>query len=293
MGIDKLRYFAAVAETKNVRKAADLVGITPGAMSKAIATLQNELGVVLLRPEGRGIEITEAGLQVYRQSASLLIGYQNFLEGLKDTRKSTLSHLRLGTFEVFSSYFLSSFLSKELPQYDVSLLELTPGQMEAAVLDHVIDFALTYLPSPDPRLDFVEVGQFEMAIWGNEKWLKQDFADWPFAVPMTAVQIHSLEHSSLDMWPQKQKVRRIKYKFELLETALQTSRLGHSVLHCPGFIVKIHNQQVRRDLQLTKLPYPSPHKKAKPVKVFLIAKKGNPSISLIEGKLAKFLRSLR
>ncbi|MGZ3686562.1 MAG: LysR family transcriptional regulator [Bdellovibrionota bacterium] len=45
MNIDRLRYFAAVVETRNLRKASELVGISPASMSKAISTLEGELGL--------------------------------------------------------------------------------------------------------------------------------------------------------------------------------------------------------------------------------------------------------
>lgn len=161
--------------------------------------------------------------------------------------------------------------------------------MENAILDNLIDFGITYLPAPDPRLSFTEIGQFEMNIWGLSKWKKIDFKEWPFAVPTTSLQIHN----SLDMWPQSKKGRRIKYEFELLETALQTSRLGHSVLHCPDFIIKIHNECVLKEFKLERLPYPYPLKAMKPIKIFLISKKENTTIKSLEGKLAKFLRLLK
>ncbi len=293
MAIDKLRYFASVVETKSLRKAADLVGITPGSMSKSIMTLEIELGVKLLRPEGRGIEITDQGMQVYRKSAHLLDEYRSFKDTIKNQMTENLKKIRIGTFEVFSTYFLSAFLTQELSQHQALLLEFTPGNIESAICDNVVDFALTYLPAPNPNLEFIEVGQFKMGIWGQAIWIKKSFEEWPFAVPTTSVQIHSIDFVSLDMWPQNNFNRTVKYQFELLETALQTSRLGHSVLHCPDLIIKLQNMMVKKEFQLEQLPYPERFKPLKPVKIYLVAKKGNPLVTLIEGKLAKFLRSLK
>jgi len=78
MSIDRLKYFATVVETKNLRKAAEIVGISPGSMSKAITTLEHELGHKLLCPDGRGISITEKGLEIYRMSATVLDEYRRF-----------------------------------------------------------------------------------------------------------------------------------------------------------------------------------------------------------------------
>lgn len=289
MGIDRLRYFAAVVETRNLRKAAELVGISPPSMSKAISVLEAELDCKLIFPEGRGIAITATGLEVYQRSAALLEEHRRFYENLR-TRTPQTDKIRIATFEVFSSYFLSTFLC-QTTQSNVLLLEMTPGKIEQAILSGLVEIGLTYLPSPDPALEYREIGAFSMGIYGTEKWKGVPFPDWPFAVPTTELQIHSLKVDSLDMWPAKAPKRRIRYQFELLETALQTARMGLSVLHCPNFIARLQNQQVKPSMHLFKLPTPPGYKEAKATKVFLVGRKG-AFLEGIERRLAKFMRSL-
>jgi hypothetical protein len=96
----------------------------------------------------------------------------------------------------------------------------------------------------------------------------------------------------MDMWPKSAPLRKVKYHFELLETALQTSRNGLSVLHCPDFIVKLYNQYSEAQFRLVALSKPAKYKLGKPVKVYLVSRK-NTEIKFIEGKLAKFMRSLK
>ena len=293
MNIDRLKYFAAVVEIKNLRKAAELVGIAPGSMSKAISVLAAELGVILLRPEGRGIEITADGLRVYKASVSLLEECRRFSENLtRSSSEAIQNKLRFGTFEVFSSYFMSSFLAAELPDRNTLVLELTPGEIEEAVADGLVEYGLTYLPSPRPQLDFIEVGHFEMGIFGLKKWQNHPFEEWPFAIPMTDIRIASSDQNSLDMWPVTL-VRKIKYEFEMLETALQTTRNGLSVLHAPAFIAELHNRSMTTDHKLVRLPAPKGYRAPKKIKIFLVVKKGSSNVNLIEGKLAHFLRTLK
>ncbi len=287
MNIDRLKYFAAVVETKNLRKAADLVGITPGSMSKAISVLKDELGVELIRPEGRGIAITPDGYRVYRASAPLFDAFRSFSENLtRKVIKESNAKIRVGTFEVFSSYFLSALLEKEFPEREALAIELAPGHLEEAVESGLVQYGFTYLPSPNSKLEFVEVGSFKMGVYGLKKWEKIAFKDWPFAIPITQLKINALNHTSLDMWPQL-KPRTIKYEFELLETALQTSRLGLSVIHCPDFIINLHNRSVVAVHRLVPLS-----QSTKKIKILLVVKKEIQNTNSIEGKVAKFLRSL-
>jgi DNA-binding transcriptional LysR family regulator len=292
MNIDRLRYFAAVVETKNLRRASEILGLTPGSLSKAISTLEDEMGVDLLRPEGRGIEITDQGMEVYRKSSILLSEYRRFRENVEQRNKvSKLENkLRLGSFEVFTSYFTSECIQQEFPDYDVTVFELSPGAIEKAIKDDIIDVGLTYIPAPDTDLSFVQIGDFRMGVYGRPQWSTKPFEEWPFAIPTTPIRIHSQEFESLDLWPIGKKHRFVKYEFELLETALQTSRKGLSVLHCPDFVAHLHNRGVSKEQSLEELPYPKQVSR-KSVGIFLVTKKSQPNVSTWEKKFARFCRT--
>jgi DNA-binding transcriptional LysR family regulator len=290
MSIDRLRYFFAVVETRNLRRAAELVGISPPSMSKAIAVLEGELDCQLIHPEGRGIGITPKGLEVYRLSSSLLAEYRRFHQQIKEG-KARSEQIRLATFEVFSTYFMANFLQKnpEISDRDVLLLEMTPGKIEQGILSGSVDLGITYLPSPEPSLEYREIGAFGMGLYGQKKWESIAFPEWPFAIPTTELRVHSSAVDSLDMWPESAPKRFVKYRFELLETALQTSRNGLSVLHCPDFIARIHNEQIKPPLHLRQLGFPSGYKSRKPTKVYLVGHKGAIPVE-VERKFAKFMR---
>jgi len=294
MNIDRLKYFAAVVESKNLRKAAELVGIAPASMSKAISTLAADVGFELIRPEGRGIEITEKGLELYRSSATLLDEFRRFQERMSSAgaAAATRSKLRLATFEVFSTHLLASFLGEALPEEEALVLELTPGKIESAINDGIVDYGLTYLPQPHERLEFTEIGGFRMAIFGREKWRKRPFTEWPFAVPTTEVRIHSQDYHSLDLWPTTRQPRRVKYQFEMLETALRLASLGHAVLHCPEFVVKLHNRVSRAEFTLEELPPPKNYRGPGLSRLYLVARKGDERKGRLERKLARFFRGL-
>ena len=168
---------------------------------------------------------------------------------------------------------------------------MTPGKIEQAILSEIVDLGITYLPSPNTALEYLEIGSFKMKIFGQKDWEKRPFSDWPFAIPTTELKIHSSEIDSLDMWPKMAPPRKVKYQFELLETALQTTRQGLSVIHCPDFIVKLQNESVKPSFQLHELSVPVGYKHAKPSKAYLVGKKGSIDLKL-EKKMARFMRSL-
>ncbi|WP_037558952.1 LysR substrate-binding domain-containing protein [Spirillospora albida] len=69
----RLRTFVALAEAGSVRAAARSLYVTESAVSAAVAALTRELGVPLVRREGRGVRLTPAGT-VYAGYARQVLG---------------------------------------------------------------------------------------------------------------------------------------------------------------------------------------------------------------------------
>lgn len=59
--LNDLRAFEAVARLGSMRAAADELSLTHGAVSRRVAKLSDDLGLVLVEPAGRGLRITAAG----------------------------------------------------------------------------------------------------------------------------------------------------------------------------------------------------------------------------------------
>ena len=61
MNLKHLRYVWMTARAGSVAKAAQQLHLTPQTVSAQIKLFEEELGVALFRPAGRGIELTDAG----------------------------------------------------------------------------------------------------------------------------------------------------------------------------------------------------------------------------------------
>ena len=67
-----LRAFMAVAEHRSFRRAADLLGLTPSALSHTLRGLETSLATRLLHRTTRSVSLTEAGEQLLQRIAPLL-----------------------------------------------------------------------------------------------------------------------------------------------------------------------------------------------------------------------------
>jgi DNA-binding transcriptional LysR family regulator len=259
MDINRIRYFLTVVETKSLRRASELLMISPAALSKALKILESEVGLTLLLPAGRGIDISYEG-QLFARRVTPLVREMEALpkvireEGFENTKSKPL---RLGSFEVFTTYFLKALMESLSPDLELELRELIPGEMEKALVDEQIDYAINYLPIPTQGIDFVHAGSIEMGIFGRSDLIKgKNALDLPFAIPISPVSGTPNKVQGLDGWPEHKIARKTPYRVNLLETALELCRQGRAVIYAPSFLISEHNEYCQEKYRLKQMANP-------------------------------------
>ncbi|HEY2796124.1 MAG TPA: LysR family transcriptional regulator, partial [Micromonosporaceae bacterium] len=72
MDLRRLRYFVAVAEERSISRAARRLHVAQPPLSVQLRELERELGVALFTRHRRGIDLTEAGLELAHHARRLL-----------------------------------------------------------------------------------------------------------------------------------------------------------------------------------------------------------------------------
>ncbi len=72
MTLNQLQYFYQAAKTQHFNHAADNLSISQPSLSRAIASLENELGVILFERMGRNVSLTKAGQIFLEQTEKIL-----------------------------------------------------------------------------------------------------------------------------------------------------------------------------------------------------------------------------
>ncbi len=107
MEIKRLRLFRAVVEAGGVSRAAELMHVTPGTISKALRQIEADVGRVLFKREGRRLVVNAAGERLYRESAQLIDEHARVRRCLDDLEEPHGDALRIASFEVFTTYCLA------------------------------------------------------------------------------------------------------------------------------------------------------------------------------------------
>jgi DNA-binding transcriptional LysR family regulator len=287
MEINKLKYFKVIYESRSIRKAAELLKMSPGSLSKSIKSLEVELNIQLFKADGRNIVPTEVGIETYKKAIKLLDSYDEFSKDVEEKVNST-KVLKIATWEVFSTYLIASICKNEqhIKDFNILALERVPSSLEKAIISGQADIGITYEPIPHTDLEFIKIKSFKFNVY-CAKHVEDDCLKLPFAVPITAITDSIFNTKSLDSWP-KNISRNIKYQFEMLETALETTRSGLSLIHCPDFVALLQNKYLKSHFTLIPISYNS---KMKTVSkdIYLVTRRNYPESTLAK-KVAKAVR---
>lgn len=290
MDLIRLKYFLVLTQTEHLRKASEILGITPPALSKAIKLLELEIGEQLTITEGRGLKITNKGKEVAALVSQSVEHLLTLNEQLK-TKRSSHKNIRIGTFEVFSTYFTGELYRDHLKGMEATLYELIPGEIEEKLHEGLIDIGITYLPIPHQNIDHIKICDVEMKVYGiPHAFDGKTFEELPFVVPVRPLQSAPTKARGLDGWPDDRIYRNIFYKVTLMESALELCRQGLAVAYLPDFIVKLHNLRVKKEFQLKTIKDDLTSKERKQA-VYLVKRKHEAEDN-IDKKISKAIRMI-
>ena len=106
----KLEIFVTTAEQKSFTRAAELLHMTPSAISLSIKSLENKVGVRLFERSNKYVQLTEAGQVMYAQSKEILLKYDQLKLALTELEPSTAMPLSIGAAYTFGEYFLPGII---------------------------------------------------------------------------------------------------------------------------------------------------------------------------------------
>ncbi|MDA0265608.1 MAG: LysR family transcriptional regulator [Cyanobacteria bacterium] len=149
MNIHHLQVLATIAQQGSFSGAALTLEISQAAVSRAIATLEDELGIPLFKRGRFGAKLTPVGERVLHHSQGILelrehIDYEvNLEKGLYGGR------LRIASFRSAATHLLPAAIAcfrQRFPKVTVTLAELEPLGVEQALQTGQVDVGLVPLP---------------------------------------------------------------------------------------------------------------------------------------------------
>ena len=91
-----LEVFAAVVETRNITRAAKMLGITQSGASQHLQSLERAFATTLLDRYARPIELTQAGIALHRRAERLLSDVEDLRSEMRRIESAPVPMLRVG-----------------------------------------------------------------------------------------------------------------------------------------------------------------------------------------------------
>lgn len=158
MELRHLRYFCAVAEEKNMTRAAEKIFMAQPPLTRQIKQLEEEVGVQLIQREARGITLTPAGEYFWKQAQLIL---EKLASCVEESRR-----IDAGKKRIFRIGFVPSIFYGQLPQLvrrlrqqhkvDVELHEMKTGEQIEALKSGKIDMGFGRVVMPSLEADVTQ-----------------------------------------------------------------------------------------------------------------------------------------
>lgn len=252
MNLVHWRLMVAVADVRNISRAAEATGMTQSAASQAIAQLESSLGFPMFVRERRHIGVTALGEQVIEHARTMLVQLNAIRELADKSRGLQGGRIRLACFPSVTSTLLPGLLRnvrRLYPGIEVVVLEGTDEEVEEWLAADTVELGVVMNPAPG-RADVILGRDAWVAVMpvsypqsGANGITLQELADQPFVLATGGCVVNGkslIEQAGLQLSDVRIKVRdwisacmlvREGMGIALVpESALPTERRGLSVV---------------------------------------------------------------
>lgn len=147
--LSNIATFMQVAEARSFVQAANRLGLSSPAVSKAVAKLEEELGVKLLHRTTRSVSLTPEGERLYEGSKSLLDEMDALTEELKESLSEPSGRLKISLSAAYGRMWGTKIVAKFLRLYPQVLVELSLDDRDVELAAEGIDVAVRVGSLPD------------------------------------------------------------------------------------------------------------------------------------------------
>ncbi len=163
-----LNYFLEVANTLNVSRAAERLGISQPTLSTAIQRLETGMQIPLLIRLKTGVRLTHAGGKLALQARSLLQEWEKFKSDVAKSEDKISGKYVLGCHPSVALYSLPSFFPELLeahPSLEFKLVHDLSRKITEEVISFNIDFGIVVNPWKHPDLIIKPLAKDEVLLW--------------------------------------------------------------------------------------------------------------------------------
>jgi DNA-binding transcriptional LysR family regulator len=171
--IDAMQAFVAVADLKGFAPAARKLGLSPSAMTRLIAALEDRLGARLLQRTTRSVTLTDAGSRYLERVRRILGDIEEAEAAAEGERTRPSGRLVVSAPVGFGRLHVSPVLSAFLKRYPEVSGELRLEDRIVNLVEDGVDLAVRIGHLPDSSLVARHVGEMRRIVVASHGYLKR------------------------------------------------------------------------------------------------------------------------
>lgn len=171
--IESIKIFRRVALKESFSQVAAEFKVTQPTISKAVASLEENLGVTLFRRSTRGLSLTTEGQKLFNLSGQVIDQLDALLSSVKNEKFMLQGQLRITASLAFARLILAPLFNKfsELHPQLKFHFQLSDGYVD--LVENNIDLAIRIGDLPNSTLKAFKIGTSSRSFYASKDYLKK------------------------------------------------------------------------------------------------------------------------
>lgn len=169
---DKLRIFYTVAQTSNITKAGEALGLSQSAVSRQITALEEQLKTPLFHRRSRGLILTEQGEMLQRTVAEFFQKLTNTENAIMEVGERPQGKLRVTVPVALGTIWLIPLIKEFNALYPEIRISLIVDDRELDLSMREADVALRLYPSRQPDLIQKQLITIHSSLYASNDYLR-------------------------------------------------------------------------------------------------------------------------
>jgi DNA-binding transcriptional LysR family regulator len=170
--IDAMQAFVAVADLQGFAPAARKLALSPSAVTRLIAALEERLGARLLQRTTRSVTLTDAGSRYLERARRILADIEEAEDSVESERTRPGGRLVVSAPIGFGRLHVSPVLSAYLKRYPEVDADLRLSDRMINLVEEGVDLAVRIGDLPDSTLVARHVGEMRRIVVASREYLK-------------------------------------------------------------------------------------------------------------------------
>jgi DNA-binding transcriptional LysR family regulator len=170
--LDAMQAFVTVADLRGFAPAARKLGLSPSAVTRLVAALEERLGARLLQRTTRSVALTDAGARYLERARRILSDVEEAESSAEGERTTPRGRLVISAPVGFGRLHVSPLVTAYLQRYPEVSCELRLSDRIVNLVEEGVDVAVRIGHLPDSMLVARHVGQMRRIVVASKVYLK-------------------------------------------------------------------------------------------------------------------------